>query len=234
MPITELAEQYLAALADGGREIAGGISYLDALGQCELDYQPESLQRIDMLLDQIRTREAPAYEAFLKDRANQNFLYCLGFYVGKTIERNNPGARVEWIAHKELAARNPDVAKVWTYQFETSVICIITGGSARQGEFLPLSSIVIRLFEGPDEKSVWFSADAYMASPAPPTSPDRHRRRSRRSTTTVSRCGRGMRFSTTTASSLAGWTTSSTVRMAGSRSCSTSAIPAGANASSRP
>jgi TPR repeat protein len=171
MPITELAEQYLAALADGGREIPGGISYLDALNQSGLDYTPESLQRIDTLLDQIRTREAPTHEAFIKDRANQNFLYCIGFYVGKTIERNNPGARVEWIQHKELAARNPEAAKVWTYQFETSVICVITGGSARQGEFLPLSSIVIRLFEGPDEKSVWFSADAYMASPAPPAPP---------------------------------------------------------------
>ena len=102
------------------------------------------------MLDQIRTpgrhRE---HEAFIADRANQNFLYFLGFYVGKTIERNNPGAQVEWIEHKELAARNPGVAKVWTYQFETSVICVITGGRARQGEFLPLSSIVIRLFEGP-------------------------------------------------------------------------------------
>ena len=120
-----------------------------------------------MLLDQIRTRESPNHDAFIKDRANQNFLYFLGFYVGKTIERNNPGARVEWIEHKELAARNPGAAKIWPYQFETSVICVIAGGSARQGEFLPLSSIVIRLFEGADEKSVWFSADAYMAKPAP-------------------------------------------------------------------
>ncbi len=168
MPISELAEQYLAAFLDGGREFPGGISYLDALNQCELDYRPDSLQRIDMLLDQIRTREAPAYEAFIKDRANQNFLYFLGFYVGKTIERNNAGAQVEWIEHKELAARNPGVAKVWPYQFETSVICVITGGSARQGEFLPLSSIVIRLFEGADEKSVSFSADAYMVRPGPP------------------------------------------------------------------
>ena len=30
MPITELAEQYLAAFSDGGREFPGGISYLDA------------------------------------------------------------------------------------------------------------------------------------------------------------------------------------------------------------
>ena len=127
-----------------------------------------------MLLDQIRTREAPKHEVFIKDRANQNFLYFLGFYVGKTIERNNPGAQVEWIEHKELAARNPGVAKVWPYQFETSVICVITGGSARQGEFLPLSSIVIRLFEGADEKSVWFSADAYMAKPAPPAPAQYH------------------------------------------------------------
>jgi len=167
MPITALAEQYLAAFAAGGQEFPGGISYLEALGQSQLDYTPESLQRIDTLLDQIHTREAPKHEAFIKERANQNFLYFLGFYVGKTIERNNPGAQVEWIDHKELVARYPDLARVWTYQFETSVICVITGGRAREGQFLPLSSIVIRLFEGPKEKSVWFSADAYMARPAP-------------------------------------------------------------------
>jgi len=171
MPITPLAEQYLAAFAAGGQEFPGGISYLEALGQSQLDYTPESLQRIDTLLDRIHTREAPQHEAFIKDRANQNFLYFLGFYVGKTIERNNPGAQVEWIDHKELVARYADLAKVWTYQFETSVICVITGGSAREGQFLPLSSIVIRLFEGPKEKSVWFSADAYMARPAPSAAP---------------------------------------------------------------
>jgi TPR repeat protein len=177
MPITPLAEQYLAAFADGGRDIPGGFAYLEELARTGLDYTPESLQRIDTLLDQIHTREAPKHEAFIKDRARQNFLYFLAFYVGKTIERNNPGAKVEWIEHKELAARNPGVAKVWTYQFETSVICVITGGRARQGEFLPLSSIVIRLFEGPKEKSVWFSSDAYMAraaAPAPPASRARY------------------------------------------------------------
>ena len=166
--MTQLAEQYLSAFSDGGRDFPGGISYLEALGQCTLDYTPDSLQRIDMLLDQIRTKEAPKHEVFIKDRANQNFLYFLGFYVGKTIERNNAGAQVEWLDHKELVARNPGIEKIWTYQFETSVICLVTGGSARQGEFLPLSSIVIRLFEGADEKSVWFSAEAYMAKPAPP------------------------------------------------------------------
>jgi TPR repeat protein len=168
MPITPLAEQYLAAFSAGGQEFPGGISYLEQLQQSKLDYTPDSLGRIDTLLDQIRTKEAPKHEVFIKDRANQNFLYFLGFYVGKTIERNNPGAQVEWLEHKELAAQKPGLAKVWTYQFETSVICVITGGAARQGEFLPLSSIVIRLFEGPDEKSVWFSADAYMARPVPP------------------------------------------------------------------
>jgi TPR repeat protein len=168
MPITQLAEQYLAAFSDGGREFPGGISYLEALVQCRLDYSPESLQRIDMLLDQIRTTEAPKDEVFIKASANQNFLYFLAFYIGKTIERNNPGAQVEWLEHKELVARNPGIEKIWPYQFDSSIICVITGGSARQGEFLPLSSIVIRLFEGPDEKSVWFSADAYMAEPAPP------------------------------------------------------------------
>ena len=67
MPITELAEQYLTAFSDGGQEFPGGISYLDALRQCDLDYRPDSLRRIDRLLDQIRTTEAPKFEVFIKD-----------------------------------------------------------------------------------------------------------------------------------------------------------------------
>jgi hypothetical protein len=59
MPITQLAEQYLTAFAAGGSDFPGGIAYLEALGQAQLDYTPESLQRIDTLLDQIHTREAP-------------------------------------------------------------------------------------------------------------------------------------------------------------------------------
>ena len=121
MPLTPLAEQYLDAFAAGGRDVPGGISYLQELGEATLDYTPDSLRRIDTLLDAIRTREAPQHEVFIKDRANQNFLYFLGFYVGKTIERNNPGAQVEWLDHKELVARTPGIEKVWPYQFETSV-----------------------------------------------------------------------------------------------------------------
>jgi TPR repeat protein len=168
MPLTQLAEQYLAVFAAGGREFPGGFSYLDALAQSALDYTPESLRRIDGLLDRIHVQDAPRYEAFVRERANQNFLYFLAFYVGKTIERNNPGARVEWIDHEELVAQSPGIETIWPYQFDSSVICVVTGGRARQGQFLPLSSIVVRLFEGGEEKSVWFSADAYMAEPAPP------------------------------------------------------------------
>ena len=167
MPITPLAEQYLSTFHAGGADFPGGISYFKALGQCNLDYTPASLSRIDMLLDQIHAKQAPQHDAFFKVQANQNFLYFLAFYVGKTIERNNPGAKVEWIEHKELVARSPEMENIWPYRFETSIICTITGGRAQQGDFLPLSSIVIRLFEGPDEKSVHFSARAYIPGPAP-------------------------------------------------------------------
>lgn len=174
MPINQLAEQYLTTFRAGGADFPGGIAYLQALQQATLDYTPESLGRIDALLDTIHTAERPELPAFLRERANQNFLYFLGFYVGKTIERNNPGATVEWLDHKELVARRPEMATLWPYRFETSVICNVSGGAARQGEFLPLLSIVVRLFEGPAEKSVWFSADAYMAPAAPPKDPEYH------------------------------------------------------------
>jgi TPR repeat protein len=173
MPITELAEQYLATFREG-KEFPQGIAYLKALHQCDLDYSPESLKRIDRLLDQIHAKQAPKYEEFIREAPNQTFLYFLAFYVGKTIEHNSGGAAVVWLRHEEMVERDPSIAAMWPLQFESSVICEVTGGSAREGLFLPLSSIVIRLFEGSDEKSVWFSADAYMADQLPPATPAYH------------------------------------------------------------
>lgn len=163
MQVTQLAERYLAAFSNGS-EFPGGLSYRKALLQSQLDYSIDSLKRIDRLLDQIREQHAPQFDAFVQQQANQNFLYVLAFYVGKTIERNSPAA-VSWISHQELIAESPDMATVWPYQFESSIICRIKGPvgyAGGGGDFLPLSAMVIRLFEGPDEKSIWFSATGYI------------------------------------------------------------------------
>ncbi len=159
MEMWEVAENFLIAYQQGD-EIPGGLHYRKALGQCRLDGSMDSLKRIDMLLDQIRSKQAPEFDTFRREQPTQNFLYFLAFYVGNTVAANS-GAELEWWSYDELLAQDPGVAAVWPRQFESSIVCRFRKpGSHKQ--MLPLVPIVVRLFEGPDEKSVWFSAQGFL------------------------------------------------------------------------
>lgn len=160
MSLQDSAERYLVAFKTG-EEIPGGLSYPKALVQCNLDFSLESLHRIDALLDQIRTKQAPDFKAFLDEPANQNFLYLLCFYVGTTVAKNSP-ATPEWLAYDEVIASDPKLASMWPRVFETSAICGLRKADGTYKQFLPLVAIVVRLFEGPDEKSVHFSATGFL------------------------------------------------------------------------
>jgi hypothetical protein len=58
MPLNELAAQYLGVFRNNG-EFEGGLSYSAGLKAARLDFSMESLDRVDTLLDQIRTRFIP-------------------------------------------------------------------------------------------------------------------------------------------------------------------------------
>jgi hypothetical protein len=160
MKMSQVAEKYLSAF-HGGEEIPGGLSYQKALGQCKLDGSMESLKRIDMLLDQLREKQRLEFDAFLKNPGSQNFLYVLCFYVGTTVAKNS-GATIQWLAYAEAVAQEPSLSNVWPRAFETSVICNLLKPAGNVKQFLPLVPIVVRLFEGPEEKSVWFSASGFL------------------------------------------------------------------------
>jgi hypothetical protein len=119
--MTEVANRYLAAFK-GAEEIPGGMSDQKALGQITLDGSIENFKRIDYLLDQIRERQAPKFDDFLKVHVNQNFLYLLVFYVGATVAANS-GAQIEWLAYDEVIQKEPQLATIWPRQFKTSTIC---------------------------------------------------------------------------------------------------------------
>ena len=159
MPITEIAGRYLMALQTN-EEIPGGLAYPKALAQLGMDWSMESLHRVDALLDQIREKQKPTHEEFLGDPAKQNFLNVLCFYTGMTVAKNS-GQAIEWYRWEEVVPGNPGLEQVWPRAFETSVICTLTK-DGRQKQFLPFVPIVIRLFEGPDEKSVHFSASGFL------------------------------------------------------------------------
>jgi hypothetical protein len=66
------------------------------------------------------------------------------------------------MSYNEFIINNPSAASAWPRQFESSIVCRFAKPSGQVKDMLPLVPIVIRLFEGPDEKSVWFSATGFV------------------------------------------------------------------------
>jgi hypothetical protein len=156
MPINELATKYLETF-ERNEDFPDGISFRKALVQSNLDYSRESLSRIDNLLDQIRTKVKPNYSEFIQDYANQSFLYLLAFYVG-TVTAMQSKNKIDWYNYNEMIAVIPDNKPLVPECFTSSITCIIHN----KAFFIPLSSIIDRLFEEYPSKSVLFSAEGFM------------------------------------------------------------------------
>jgi hypothetical protein len=150
MPINEIADSYLSILTDDKTRLEGGLGFAKYLDLTRLDGSEESLKYLDTVLDDIHRQEKPD-ESFYDDQANINFVYLLAFYCGKVVE-GNTGHPATWYQRDELVAQNPELEEVLSGGIEHSILCTHRGAL-----FIPLASIMVRLFEGPDEKSVWFS-----------------------------------------------------------------------------
>ena len=161
MTITNIAEKYLEAFFNN-TEIEGGLAFREGLSKLNLDYSPQSLTSIDTLLDNIRILEFPNEQSFLNTQKNINLLYLLAFYVGKVVAIKT-GKTIEWYQYDEVLKFDPAI-KIAGPAFFSSIICILGGIShTRTGTlFLPLNAIATRLFEGPHEKSVAFSAEGII------------------------------------------------------------------------
>lgn len=131
MPINELAAKYLETFRRN-EEFPDGLSFRKALTQCKLDYSRESLARIDRLLDQIRTQLKPDYSEFIKNYANQTFLYLLAFYVGTTTAKQS-GNKIDWYSYNEMLTVMPDNKPLVPECFASSITCIID----KKGFFIP-------------------------------------------------------------------------------------------------
>jgi hypothetical protein len=156
MPITHVADNYLAVFQNGG-EFQGGLAFQKALSQANLDFSPESLGRIDLLLTQIRERVKPEFDAFLDKVENQNFLHLLAFYAGEVVARKT-GLKKHWLDHPELLEVVQDKAAEYPYCFATSITCYFENGAF----FLPFSAIQERLFEPNSTRSLKEAAARYM------------------------------------------------------------------------
>ncbi|GAA5176084.1 hypothetical protein GCM10025771_09890 [Niveibacterium umoris] len=146
MPINDLARRYLDHF-EQGLEIPGGLPHRKALAQLRLDYSAQSLERIDLLLRQMRERLKPEPNAFINDSANQNLSYLLAFYIGETISRFT-GQRCDWFKYEELREiAPPELLADYPYGFNTSITCVFE----RDGFYVPLSPVLQQLFfDDPD------------------------------------------------------------------------------------
>ena len=160
MTITHVALRYLKAF-DNNEEFDGGLSFKTALSQSNLDGSRESLARIDTLLDQIQLRFKPDREEYFGNQAHVNFMYLLAFYVGRVVATET-NSTIEWYQYDELLELMPDHRDFFPRCFASSVSCILSGGTSQGNFFVPISSIQERLFEEFPEKSVAFSATAFM------------------------------------------------------------------------
>jgi acetyl esterase/lipase len=160
MDITAQALCYLAAW-DAGLPISGGILHEERLRACKLDYSWNSLERIDAFLDALRPELGMDYGHFLDTQKNYNLLYFLAFYVGEVRARTSRSP-MRWATWDELLKELPS-CQVFGKGFHSSVV------QMSPGVFLPLASIVSRLFDEEQTKSVHFSAGIGMEKfPKPP------------------------------------------------------------------
>ncbi len=94
------------------RPIAGGIAYEAELRHCTLDESLASLQRVDVLLSQIRRDMIKASmwdeATLLADERYRNFMVFLAFYAGRVLAQQWQHAP-HWFGQFELRQRYPEL-----------------------------------------------------------------------------------------------------------------------------
>lgn len=103
------AQDLLAALGTGA-DVPGGMACRSALQQSKLDYSLDSLDRVDVLLDQVRTRFSPQRESWKNQNGAENFCLVLAFYMGEVLARQTT-LPIKWHTREQAAVlMPPDIA----------------------------------------------------------------------------------------------------------------------------
>ncbi|WP_198084764.1 SEL1-like repeat protein [Variovorax sp. E3] len=92
--MNDTARVFLDCYAQG-TEPEGGWTFGKALNQARLDHSPASLERVNMLLDQINAKVKPEREAFLATPGGRNFCALLAYYLVAYVAKKS-GARIDW------------------------------------------------------------------------------------------------------------------------------------------
>jgi hypothetical protein len=145
------AQGFLSAFFREDQPVEGGFSFRDDLKALDLDFSLESLDRLDAFMDRLRETHQGREDEFIRDRANQNTLYLLAFYLG-TLVGAQTEARVDWFSFDALVQMEPSY-KVAGPAFYSSVMCIFNRTASTVGsDFFTLNTITTRIFDD-DSKS---------------------------------------------------------------------------------
>ncbi len=99
------AQDFLAAL-DAGTDVPGSMDFRGALQQSRLDYSMESLDRVEQLLSQIRTKFSPQRESWQSRAGADNFCLMLAFYFGAVISRQ-ANIPIQWHTREQAVPLMP-------------------------------------------------------------------------------------------------------------------------------
>ncbi|MDD4962699.1 MAG: hypothetical protein PHI11_02135 [Gallionella sp.] len=115
--------QKLSAANTNNTPPEGGLFLENALQQVQLDYTPDSLKRIDALLNQIREKLKPVEEGFLADIAKENFALTLASYLGNYLCKETKSNAL-WFTYQDAVKQFPPEPKL-PQGFTTHLIAII-------------------------------------------------------------------------------------------------------------
>lgn len=106
--MARLAQTLLGVLEkpDAAATLPGGMAFLTALKQAKLDHTLKSVERVDQLLTQIKTKMAPQRSQWDKQPGTENFRLLLAFYLGAVISRLS-GEPIRWYSREQAATMMP-------------------------------------------------------------------------------------------------------------------------------
>src|SRR3954464_10437725 len=106
MDVNGHAHAFLSAFFREGQQVEGGFACRDELKALNLDFSLESLDRLDVFMDRLRESQRGRENEFIQERANQNMLYLLAFYLGNVVVTETR-AKVDWFSFDALVKLEP-------------------------------------------------------------------------------------------------------------------------------
>ena len=146
-PASDVCNLFLKKVRTG-KILDNTMAYTHLLERVNFDYSYQSLQKIDKVLDYIKTTErlgpkkrfgASSYDRFVNDAKRQRFIYLLGCYIG-AVSAQLAKTTVRWLNHEQMVALldDPDIPLC----LENNTVMMLENGRLR----LPLLAVTNYLF----------------------------------------------------------------------------------------